>query len=312
MNHQTCQDAFHNTWANRIRKTTLLFNTSSVSLLHFWRTEHNVSSTLDLGFSYPYKPRTVAFQLYYSFHPADQAPRFTSKGTGDLYKHEIRDTEQNNMYNCSVDYFPMFRKDLDCSGGTECEGGEDEGDHCYACQFTHPADTGRCPFCPGGVDNPRNGKCYSVEEVPNQDTDFNEFLRLATDTCRMKGGRVAFPKNSLDLVSLQLRNHTHHQYCFGNVHYRKDYFSACYQNDPFAPIPFLGMIYGGLSTPNLYRQVWHGVDGSVSHNVYDTNLNFVIPASLVSTTPQHVGRESCAMALEYFLNQLYGTNSPCI
>jgi hypothetical protein len=70
------------------------------------------------------------------------------------------------------------------------------------------------------VDNPRNGKCYSVEEVPNQGTDFNEFLRLATDTCRIKGGRVAIPKISLDLVSLQLRklNDTHHQYCFGNKH----------------------------------------------------------------------------------------------
>jgi hypothetical protein len=174
------------------------------------------------------KPQILVFLLYYSYFPEDKVP------DQDVY---------TDLYNCSVNFFPMFRKHVDCNGVTECEGGEDEGDHCYACQFTHPADTGRCPFCPGGVAAPRNGKCYSFENVTNahEAKDFNEFLPLARETCQLNGGRVAFPKSPLDLDTLQVIKPTKNNNCFETS--EKPYFSHS----------FLGMMYGGLSIPNLYR-----------------------------------------------------------
>jgi hypothetical protein len=136
------------------KKKTLVFNTSAVAVVAF------VQAGL---FS---RPQILAFQLYYSFHSEDRVPYKTG----------------SDMYDCSVEYFPMFRKPLDCNSVAECAGWRvDEGDHCVACHFTHPADSGPCPFCPGGVTSPRNGKCYSFENMPNmhEETDFNEFLPLA-------------------------------------------------------------------------------------------------------------------------------------
>jgi hypothetical protein len=216
----TARELTNNTYSFRNKKFTSVFNASSLMV---------VISGVSL------EPEILAFQLYYSFHPEDRVPYKTNKTFKFIGIHK---------YNCSVEYFPMFQKHLDCSGMIECERGENEGDHCYACQFTHPADTGYCPFCPGGLVAPRNGKSYSFENVINlhEAKDFKDFLPLARETCRLKGGRVAFPKNHLDLSCEGSTN----DHCF------EPRFIIFNDGSSFH---FLGMIYGGLNTPNLYRQM---------------------------------------------------------
>jgi hypothetical protein len=237
----------------------------------------------------------LAFQLYYSFHPEGRVPYKTNKTIKTFELIGI------DMYNCSVDYFPMFRKHLDCSGIIECERGEDESDHCYACQFTHPADTGLCPFCPGGVAAPRNGKCYSFELVTNahEAKDFNEFLPLARKTCQLKGGRVAFPKNPLDLDTLQLSAPDIHT--MNKIPTLDKSPNLEGLQDGWPHQFFLGMMYGGLSTPNLYRQMWHGADMSVLHGMnifqYSDVKNTVvpyIPLNIFLQIRHPVGFVSCA------------------
>jgi hypothetical protein len=39
--------------------------------------------------------------------------------------------------------------------------------------------------------------------------DYTEFVENAIKTCQSKGGRVAFPKNHRDFVSMELLLHTH-------------------------------------------------------------------------------------------------------
>jgi hypothetical protein len=267
------------------KKPTFGFNASSVAVSF-----SGVSS----------EARVVAFQLYYSLLPYDKAP-YLARDTKTLeyfassFKYKFASSfKYDRQYDCSVDYFPLFRKHLDCSGEVECEGGEDEGDHCHACQFTHHADTGRCPFCPGGVDNRRNGKCYSFERVENltNSTDFNEFLPMARETCRLKEGRVAFLKNILDIATISLSSRFYNNYhCFENFISNWGALPSSYTNHEYMEhiyMTFVGMIYGGLSTPNLYRQMWISADRSVSHSVYEYKETY----SYSGTEPlaQHLGR----------------------
>ena len=59
------------------------------------------------------KPRNCLI-MRFSFHPKNQIPQRLSSG----------------LYNCSVKYYWVFRRHLDCNKKVECEDGQDEGRQC--------------------------------------------------------------------------------------------------------------------------------------------------------------------------------------
>jgi hypothetical protein len=153
----------------------------------------------------------IQFFLMFSIHPAQQTPVKTN----------------TRRFDCSVDYFPHFRRHLDCNNVPECEKNEDKGAHCFLCmggealaasenvggdptaQRTGTRGKGRtttetpramppCPFCPGGAASPYNGKCYSFQTLAT----FDDFRRKSNEVCAEKGGQMAVINTHLDYNAL--------------------------------------------------------------------------------------------------------------
>ncbi|KAK7497060.1 hypothetical protein BaRGS_00011796, partial [Batillaria attramentaria] len=120
------------------------------------------STVLILRFVYNYHFPIKGFKMVYSFHQKHLAPRKVGVG----------------MFNCSVPHYSSFQQHLDCNLDTECEGGEDEGEH--------------CPFSPPGCNGTvgYKNKCYVLKkttgDILSQDDAERECVKL--------GGRLAMMK----------------------------------------------------------------------------------------------------------------------
>jgi hypothetical protein len=186
--------------------------------------------------------RIGGFKLAFTFHPSDNLPQKLESG----------------YYNCSVDYYASFRRHFECTSQQECGEDSDVSDenNCLACS-SQSQDRGDCAFCSGGVGAPHNGKCYLTVPVTTQYSDMESFLTTASTTCEERGFKMAVVKSLRDVISVPQYDTTR---CQASLHISLD--------DRYFDGYTMGVFYGGLSVPNIYRQVWTGYDKSVLYNPY--------------------------------------------
>ena len=150
----------------------------------------------------------------------------------------------SGLYNCSVDYYWRFQQHLDCNLKVECEDGRDEGGHC---PFSSPT-------CRGWV--ALRNKCYvyviqqtldrSVKTEPKpyiEDVKLCSSMNasLATFTSSRKGKSVLDTFKGVPLKA-------------------------------FFKWPLIGVTYGALSVPNLYRRSLINNDKRVLHHSFTAHV----------------------------------------
>ena len=149
----------------------------------------------------------------------------------------------NGMFNCSVDDYWRFQQHLDCNLKAECEDGRDEAGHC---PFSSPA-------CRGWVAS-RN-KCYMYV----RESEFYKYAVSAQNPhqetvkiCSSLNASIAMFRNSDDISIL----------------YRTFYkrFFLWYAS--------VGLFYGKLSVPNIYRKSLVAYDKTVMYHSFEISGRF--------------------------------------
>ena len=139
-------------------------------------------------------------------------------------KNNIPKRLSSGLYNCSVDDYWRFQQHLDCNLKVECEDGRDESGHC---PYSSPA-------CQGWV--AARDKCYtfvSHEKLQAFASDKQSFIAKAAQYCASINASISQPKTHDD-VSVMLE-------AFTRIKYRRVIFIV------------VGLFYGALSTPDIYR-----------------------------------------------------------
>ena len=150
----------------------------------------------------------------------------------------------NGLFNCSVDYYWRFQQHLDCNLKVECEDGQDETEHC---PFSSPA-------CQGWV--ALSGKCYKYisRETFGRHFQLGEKLKAA-EYCASMNASLAFMKFN-DLYTFQ-----------------RIYRERRKKSSPFS-CTLIGISYGTLSVPNIYRKNLVAYDKTVIHNSLNAYLRY--------------------------------------
>ncbi|KAK7113214.1 hypothetical protein V1264_012549 [Littorina saxatilis] len=170
---------------------------------------HNTS--LALRFVSDLQDSRSGFKMLFSFHPSTDTPVKLESGLFDCSRH-----------------YTAFRQHLDCNLRQECEGGEDEADHC-------PHSSAQCT---GGVLVQNNCISYEVFSPGEKMTWSN-----ARQKCRTKGGDlVTFPTlEKLEAVQYVLNTSVKGECAYVGL-----------QRAPF-------------SSPNMYRKTFRWIDGTMAY-----------------------------------------------
>ena len=142
----------------------------------------------------------------------------------------------NGLFNCSVDYYWRFQQHLDCNLKVECEDGRDETEHC---PFSSPA-------CQGWV--ALRGKCYKYisRETLDRHVQHGEKLKAAEYCASMNASLAVMKFNDLN-------------------RFQKIYRDRRKKSSPFS-CTLIGITYGTLSVPNIYRRSLVAYDKTVIHH----------------------------------------------
>ena len=150
-------------------------------------------------------------------------------------RSEAPQTLSNGMFNCSVDYYWRFQQHLDCNLKVECEDGRDETEHC---PFSSPA-------CQGWV--ALSGKCYKYisRETVGRHVQHGEKLKAAEFCASMN-------------ASLVMK--------FNDLHRLQTIYRERRQTIRPFNCTLIGISYGTLSVPNIYRRSLVAYDKTVIHH----------------------------------------------
>nr|KAG5690415.1 hypothetical protein BaRGS_026462 [Batillaria attramentaria] len=134
-----------------------------------------------LSIRYVVPKDVTGFKMLFSFHPMRETPRKLKSG----------------LFDCSASHYASFRQHLDCNLEVECQGREDEGEH--------------CPFSPPGCNGLAGykDKCYSLAS-PEKPVSWQEAVRR----CREDGGNLAMMKTEGEWEAFRdIFRHDESDYC---------------------------------------------------------------------------------------------------
>ena len=151
----------------------------------------------------------------------------------------------SGLFNCSVDYYWRFQQHLDCNLKMECEDGRDETEHC---PFSSPA-------CQGWV--ALRGKCYKYisRETFGRHVQRGE-KRKAAEFCASMNASLAVVKFKEDLDGL-----------YGIYREKRKI------RNPFS-CTLIGISFGTLSVPNIYRRSLVAHDKTVIHHSLEAHVYY--------------------------------------
>ena len=156
-------------------------------------------------------------------------------------KSKVPQILRGGLLNCSVEHYWSFQQYVDCNMKEECEDGRDEAGHC---PFSSPA-------CQGWV-AVRN-KCYRfvTKETLGSSTQTgqNTFMK-AMNFCASLNARVGMFRDEKDSRMLY------------------KIFEATIGREIAFKSLWLGLSFGALSVPNVYRRSLVGLDKNVYHHSF--------------------------------------------
>ena len=152
-------------------------------------------------------------------------------------RSEIPQKLSSGLYNCTVGYYWRFKEHLDCNLNVECEDGQDEAGHC---PFSNRA-------CQGWVAS--GNKCYIYRKgtLGGSAQSYSD----ADKYCRSLNASLATFRDSKD----------------GYVVLDKISRVVTYFENSI-----IGVRYGVLSVPNVYRRSLLGNDKTVIHHSFQANI----------------------------------------
>ena len=148
----------------------------------------------------------------------------------------------SGLFNCSVDYYWTFKQHLDCNLKVECEDGRDETGHC---PFSSPA-------CHGWV--ALRNKCYkyfSADTIERSAEEKQSPYTKSARFCSSLNARIATFLTNDDFTTLY------------NV------FEERLQVEFLGEHAVVGLSFGALSVPSMYRGRLVGHEKSVIHHQMD-------------------------------------------
>ena len=222
-------------------------NSSRVSLLK--RCEHRytdifILNTNNVTLQWKKLPG-VCYGLYRKYHnPVCSATYFSFQP-----RNKAPQKLSSGLFNCSVDYYWRFKQHLDCNLKVECEDGRDETEHC---PFSSPA-------CHGWV--AIRDKCYKYVGMEiferSVDNKLSPVMKCVS-FCSSLNASLATFRTSDDYAAL----------C--------SVFRERIQNEFLEQKAVIGLSFGSLSVPNIYRGllVTHG--RTVIHHSFRLERKFAI------------------------------------
>ena len=155
----------------------------------------------------------------------------------------------SGLYNCSVDYYWTFKQHLDCNLKVECEDGQDETGHC---PFSSPA-------CHGWVAS-RN-KCYkyfSADTIARSVEEKQSPYMKSVSFCSSLNASIATLRTRDDITTIYnvFKERLHAEFLFERA--------------------VVGLSYGSLSVPSMYRGLIVGDDKTVIYHQMDAWYKFFV------------------------------------
>ena len=150
--------------------------------------------------------------------------------------NEVPQRLSNGLFNCSVDYYWGFQQHLDCNLKVECEDGRDETEHC---PFSSPA-------CQGWVS--LRGKCYKYISRNNfgRTVQHGEKIKAAEFCASLNASVAVVHSNDFDTLERIYEERGRKRSLFNSM--------------------LMGISYGALFVPNIYRRSLVTYDKTVIHN----------------------------------------------
>ena len=148
-------------------------------------------------------------------------------------------TLNTGLYNCSVDYYWRFHHHLDCNLKVECEDGQDETEHC---PYSSPA-------CQGWV--AVGNKCYTYVSRDTLDRSVQ-----TGESSHVKAVKFCASLNA-SIATFRTSN---------ELHTISDIFRKRISLLTIFSRGVVGLFYGTLSVPNIYRRSLVGYDRTVIHH----------------------------------------------
>ena len=149
---------------------------------------------------------------------------------------------KTGLYNCSVDHYLRFQKHLDCNLKVECEDGRDEAGHC---PFSSPACKGWMAF---------HDKCYKFIELRNISRALDTLNLKAVELCGFVNASIWMVRNSETLRAV-------HRILKETLPMPATYITV-------------GLSFGDLSVPNMYRRSLVDYDKSVIHHSLKADVSY--------------------------------------
>ena len=150
----------------------------------------------------------------------------------------------NGLFNCSVDYYWRFQRHLDCNLKVECEDGRDETEHC---PFSSPA-------CQGWI--ALRGKCYKYisRETVGRHVQHGEKLKAAEYCASLNASLAVVKVNDLH-------------------RFQRIYQERRQKGSPFS-CTLIGISYGALSVPSIYRRSLVAYDKTVIYHSFSASITY--------------------------------------
>ena len=156
-------------------------------------------------------------------------------------KNKVPQKLSTGLFNCSVDYYWRFKQHLDCNLKVECEDGRDETEHC---PFSSPA-------CQGWV--ALRDKCYKYVSMDSfersVDNRLSPYMKCVS-FCSSLNASLATFRTSDDCAVLY------------------SVFRERIQNEFLGQKAVVGLSFGALSVPNVYRGRLVTHDRTVIHHSF--------------------------------------------
>ena len=192
-------------------------------------------------------------------------------------KSKVPQKLSNGMFNCSVDDYPRFQQHLECNLKAECEDGRDEAGHC---PFSSPV-------CRGWVAS-RN-KCYMYVRA-------DEFYRYAENAQHPHQKAVNFC-SSLNSSLAMFRNSDDFNFLYTTFDER--FFLRCAS---------VGLSYGKLSVPNIYRKSVVAYDKTVMHHSFEISGRFKSTELCFYVDMPYMSQDSNSYRMSAYTCSSFGSN----
>ena len=161
-------------------------------------------------------------------------------------KSNVPQKVSSGLFNCSVDYYWRFKQHLECNLRVECQ---DRRDETGPCSISSPACRlwGKLHYV-----------CYKLvnwESLLSRKTENTDFLNESDRYCSLLNATIGHPKDDHDIQI-----------------FKSVLFKIKTERDKKI---VLGLSYGGLSVPNMYRESVVATDRTVLHHTLNHYLKKV-------------------------------------